>query len=262
MAKAPAFQFYPKDYLADPNVRLMTHEERGLYWDAICMCWLQGSLSNDPVILSKLFGISLRKFSRIWPKVAVCFQENDGKLSHKRLDAERTAQKENRDRRKDAARKRWEKEQLADAIHMQEKVSDQSAAYAMQCSPSPSPSASPTPSPTAVSGAYAAPLISGVSSPAGWAKVHNNHVPEFCDWVCLPDFIFAELCAKSGQEDGSAYVTAWARKVRQDWQGKPIGDDGLKFWRWRWQDTHKVNAKRNDFEEAKRKLAAKYGEGA
>ena len=100
-----------------------------------------------------------------------------------------------------------------------------------------------------------------MSSPLGWAKVHNNHIPEFCDWVCLPDFIFAELCAKSGQDDGSAYVTTWARKVRQDWQGKPIGDDGLKFWRGRWADGHKVNAAQNKLEEAKRKLAAKYGEG-
>ena len=29
--KSPAFQFYPKDWLADPDVACMTMAERGIY---------------------------------------------------------------------------------------------------------------------------------------------------------------------------------------------------------------------------------------
>lgn len=78
------------------------------------------------------------------------------------------------------------------------------------------------------------PIISGESNPRTWGKIHGEHVTGFCDWVCLPEFIFAEFSRKS---TGDAYVKVWAAKVRTDWEGKAIGDN-LKFWRTRWADTH------------------------
>ena len=79
-------------------------------------------------------------------------------------------------------------------------------------------------------------LISGQSKPMNWGKIHGNHVSGFCDWVCLPDFIFNEFAAKSGQLNAEAWTKDWALSVRRVWEGRPIGDDSLVFWRARWAE--------------------------
>lgn len=78
------------------------------------------------------------------------------------------------------------------------------------------------------------PLISGESNPRTWGKIHGEHVAGFCDWVCLPEFIFAEFVRKSR---GPEYVKGWAAAVRSKHDGQPIGDN-LKFWRARWDESH------------------------
>lgn len=88
----------------------------------------------------------------------------------------------------------------------------------------------------------AKPLISGQANPRDWGRIHGNHETGFCDWVCLPDFVFEEFRCKSGQtstpDGGRAYVRGWALKVRDEWGSRPIGEDGLKFWRARWAESH------------------------
>jgi hypothetical protein len=79
------------------------------------------------------------------------------------------------------------------------------------------------------------PLISGQANPRDWGRIHGNHVSGFCDWVCLPDFVFEEFRGKS---PGPEYVKGWAAKVREKWEGQTIGEDGLKFWRARWSESH------------------------
>lgn len=78
------------------------------------------------------------------------------------------------------------------------------------------------------------PLISGEASPKGWGKIHGDHVAGFCDWVCLPEFLFNEFARKSA---GPEYVRGWADAVRSKHQGQTVGDN-LKFWRVRWSETH------------------------
>jgi hypothetical protein len=78
------------------------------------------------------------------------------------------------------------------------------------------------------------PLIAGEANPRTWGKLHGEHVTGFCDWVCLPDFIFGEFSRKSA---GSDYVRGWALQVRATWEGRVIGDN-LKFWRLRWAESH------------------------
>ncbi len=80
------------------------------------------------------------------------------------------------------------------------------------------------------------PLISGESNPRTWGKIHGEHVAGFCDWVCLPEFIFAEFARKSAGR-GDIYVLGWAKQVRGNWHDKAIGDN-LKFWRTRWSESH------------------------
>ena len=35
--RLPAFQFYPSDWMTDPGVRALTHEERGIWMDLLCI---------------------------------------------------------------------------------------------------------------------------------------------------------------------------------------------------------------------------------
>jgi hypothetical protein len=86
------------------------------------------------------------------------------------------------------------------------------------------------------------PLISGESNPKAWGKIHGEHVAGFCDWVCLPEFIFGEFSRKS---TGDAYVKVWALNVREKFSGQVIGDN-LKFWRARWDESHTTRAVKDD----------------
>ena len=88
-----------------------------------------------------------------------------------------------------------------------------------------------------VTPAPAKPLISGQSSPRDWGRIHGAHTAGFCDWICLPDFVFEEFRSKS---PGSEYVHTWAKKIRSEWEGRTIGEDGLRFWRARWSESHRT----------------------
>lgn len=98
MSKAPAFQFYPKDYLSDEDVMMMTLEEEGAYIRAMSHCWLEGSIPADPARLSALLkgasttvvGVVQRKFKQ--------HPTDSSRLVHPRLDAERKKQEEWREK--------------------------------------------------------------------------------------------------------------------------------------------------------------------
>lgn len=95
MSKSPAFQFYPGDFLSDPNQMLMELDEVGAYIRLICVCWDKGNLPNDLRKLAKLAGTTLREMERIWPALAPCFQDDPtfrGHLIHPRLEKERGKQ--------------------------------------------------------------------------------------------------------------------------------------------------------------------------
>jgi hypothetical protein len=54
MSKAPAYQEYPADYLADETISLMTLEEEGILARLKNQCWLPGSIPADLNKLSRL----------------------------------------------------------------------------------------------------------------------------------------------------------------------------------------------------------------
>lgn len=112
--KAPAFQFYPKDFLGDENVAAMTLEEVGCYTMLLCYCWNEGSLPNDVKRLARLLKIRPSHMARLWEAVGPCFApDSDGRLVHPRLERERSKQHAFRENRSNAgktgARKRWSK---------------------------------------------------------------------------------------------------------------------------------------------------------
>jgi hypothetical protein len=57
MNRAPAFQFYAADWLADERVKLMSYEEQGVYLFLLCHEWLEGSIPADLTHLARLLHI-------------------------------------------------------------------------------------------------------------------------------------------------------------------------------------------------------------
>lgn len=112
--RAPAFQFYAKDFLTDSNVIVMSLAERGAYITLICSCWLEGTLPSDVNRLARLCGCPLSAFRKIWPALAPCFRRRGtDRLVHPRLERERQKQAEYKQRQSDASRKRWDKPQAS-----------------------------------------------------------------------------------------------------------------------------------------------------
>lgn len=111
--KAPAFQFYPKDFLSDSNVLRMSMEARGVYITLLSLAWLDGAVPVEPSELARLVNLPDKQFAKVWPSVRVCFQERDGQLIQPRLEAERAKQADYRRRQSDrgasGADQRWRK---------------------------------------------------------------------------------------------------------------------------------------------------------
>jgi uncharacterized protein YdaU (DUF1376 family) len=88
--KRPSFQFYPKDYLSDPNVMAMSPLERGAYWHLLATMWTTEdcSLPNDEEVLAKIAQVD----KVVIRSLLHCYKVVNGRLRHKRLDEERLKQ--------------------------------------------------------------------------------------------------------------------------------------------------------------------------
>ena len=99
--KPPAFQFYPKDFISDMNVMMMTNEEVGVYIKTLCHIWLEINIPDDSGKIQRLCNhpsttltTKDKAWEKIWSAVRPCFYDKNGKLYHKRLDKERRKQDE------------------------------------------------------------------------------------------------------------------------------------------------------------------------
>lgn len=102
--KAPAFQFYPADFLSDPNVIGMSLAETGAYIRLICACWQQGSIPSDMSRLARICRVRPNVFGRLWPALEPCFQPHRNqadRLIQPRLEKERRKQAEYKRRQSD-----------------------------------------------------------------------------------------------------------------------------------------------------------------
>jgi len=105
LEKAPAFQFYPKDFLTDSHVVAMNLAERGAYITLLCLCWMERSLPTDVVSLARLCRVSKTAFARLWPALEPCFTLVDGRLIQGRIERERQKQETYRRLKADAGQK-------------------------------------------------------------------------------------------------------------------------------------------------------------
>jgi uncharacterized protein YdaU (DUF1376 family) len=105
--RAPAFQFYPKDFLTDEKVVRMSNTEVGIYTRLLCYCWLEGSLPLETDALAHMARMQGKQFTKLWENspLRTCFHVgDDGRLHHKRLDEERDKQDHYRRRASDGGK--------------------------------------------------------------------------------------------------------------------------------------------------------------
>ena len=119
--KRPSFQWYPKDYLSDENVALMSLEEEGAYRRLMDFCWLQGSIPGDMESLGKLCkNVDQERMAVLWDAISKCFKRRGERYVHPRLEIERRKQdsfKKSKSRAGTAgAEARWQKEENGSAI--------------------------------------------------------------------------------------------------------------------------------------------------
>lgn len=227
--RPPAFQFYPKDFLTDSNVVVMSLQERGAYITLICQCWIEGSIPADHTRLARLCGSPLPTFRRLWPALAPCFKpaKDDSQLIHPRLERERKKQlawrAEQAERGKQGAEKRWRKHGAA--------------------MPTPSkPNGAAINSPMAKNGSSSSSASSSADSsqksvralvPSGAiGTIHRggHHRHSWCsERICVPDFIHDRLRRQLGRADADSWLKGWYQVV-VDRSDAPIGEKPEDFW--------------------------------
>jgi len=121
---APAFQFYVKDWLSDPNVASLSFEQEGWYIHLVCHCWMDGSIPSDPAMALRLLGIRERDLCRceesdiidrlnarhqdMQELLDLCFVQHEaelGKLIHPRIEKERQGQEQRRKERSESGKR-------------------------------------------------------------------------------------------------------------------------------------------------------------
>jgi uncharacterized protein YdaU (DUF1376 family) len=235
--KRPAFQFYPKDFLTDERVRLMSHTERGIYITLLCLCWLEGSLPAETKNLAKLVELPHPRFERIWSGVLQgCFLvRTDGRLSHKRLEVERLKQETFARRQSDKSKARWDRPGNAAALP--------SVALPVECSPISdlrSSSSEKKEQEREPRTWKAAGVMAGMLP-----RDHMQH--EVCGRVCLLRSQFVEFVRLFGGDEATATtaVRDWSKQILEEWDKppklmQPIGGGKFAFWQARWDEWHPV----------------------
>jgi len=132
--KRPAFQFYPKDWLSDEHVMLMTLEERGAYIQLLCICWLEGSVPGDLTRMARLCQTDDNRMAELWQSLEPCFRQQGDRWVHPRLDLERKKQDEHRKAKSEAGKKgakaRWDNDENGSATDVPMAKNSSSFAFA------------------------------------------------------------------------------------------------------------------------------------
>lgn len=106
MPSCPWYPHYPADYLVDTLT--LTLEEDGLYRRLLDYYWLHGPIPVDLKEISKISRIDPRHLRRIFPVVVSYFCERDGYYFNKRMDEEIAQATDKSNKRRLAARARWD----------------------------------------------------------------------------------------------------------------------------------------------------------
>ena len=107
MSKPPAFQFYAKDFM--DSTRFWDANACGLYIRCLCIQWEHGGIPSDLKTLARGVGMDTSEVESLWQTVGQKFEQgDDGLLINRRLEAVRSRQEEVSEKRRNAAKARWD----------------------------------------------------------------------------------------------------------------------------------------------------------
>lgn len=114
MSKLDWFPFYPSKWLSPGDVRTMTAEERGVYMDLLSYSWERGGIPpaelEEPTMLARTSGVSVRKFRAIWDRIQHKFStDSRGFRVNDRLEEVRERVRSTARMQSERASKGWEK---------------------------------------------------------------------------------------------------------------------------------------------------------
>lgn len=104
MKKLPYFKMYPADCDSDEHFRLMSFEQRGLYWTLLNHAWQNDGLPLSVDDIRDLCRLSQGDFDRMWERVSKCFEIVDGRFRNRRQEKERAEVRSKSEQSADAAR--------------------------------------------------------------------------------------------------------------------------------------------------------------
>ena len=194
--RAPAFQFYADDFLA--GTMTMTNEERGAYISLLCLQWSKGFVTELD-IQRMCHGMPTHCQSICQSKFVL---EDDGHYRNKRLEKERTKQKERSEKQRDIANLRWNKHANALPEDMPDDAKEYAESVPETCFPSPSP----------------IPIIHTPTPKSQWEVGHGVELPDNLRTQNCLDAVKLWLKYKSEKRESykktglTAALTKWSRE--------------------------------------------------
>lgn len=124
-AKDPALLWYGSEFYEDERVLRMSYEQQGVYLRLLWIAQRNDGLPADPAVIAEMLQIPAKRFlARIWPKIAPCWVESEGRLRNPRQERDRARREATRapvdggdgstpqttrERMQQLARRRWNK---------------------------------------------------------------------------------------------------------------------------------------------------------
>jgi uncharacterized protein YdaU (DUF1376 family) len=241
--KSPAFQFYPKDFMA--GTATMSLQEVGAYMRLLCYAWDTGSIPNEPDERARICVCSKAQERELWKKVGKKFSLQDDALINERMEEERKKQSEYRRRQSDKGKASAAARQQPDVNHgsttVEARLPSGSNPTSTLLSSSSSSSTDSSKNDESVGARRGLSLITPGES-VKYERKHGRHLAGFCDWCCFPMDLVDDFAKKiPGSDDGAKrqQIKLWAESIRQLWSDRinPDGND-YEFWRNRWTETH------------------------
>ena len=128
---------YPGDYLRD--TQRLTTEQHGAYFLLLLDYWTNGPPPLDDAVLCSITGLKTARFRKHKSTLLSFFQVRDGKLFHKRADAEKAKATQHANRRSEKASKAANARWHGDNDDAPSNAPSNARGYASEC-PKPSPS--------------------------------------------------------------------------------------------------------------------------
>lgn len=232
VGKRPAFQFYAADFIM--GTRHMTLAEVGLYISLLAWSWDCGALPQDMASLARVAGGTEKEVRKHWQRVSEKWTLTDAGYINERLERQREELNAFIESRAAAGRRsgesrRTKREHNSNTVRTQGEQDTQrnrtlqSSVFDLQSSDhrvTTDQSHGPT------RARADEPLVNGRS-----IRLHGQHA--WCslprEGLCVPAFLHREFLGKSQRPEPE--LRAWYAGVVARFDGQPVGEDALLFWR-------------------------------